>query len=252
MIRAEIRQRARLETEVKIARDIQQSLLPATELRLPWCSLAGAAVPATEVGGDFYDIIRLSDDEIVVAIADVTGHGVGAGILGAMTKSALRSELVHTTDPLSVLTTVNSTLLALSDQKTFVTFGYARIDRRTMKIQYATAGHPPLFLHRSRARAVDELRTVNLALGLRKDLVFATGEAAFEPGDALLLYTDGILEAANSRGEQFGSERLRQGVLSEHADPAALCSGLLRSLSAFAGQSSFQDDVSLLCVHFTS
>ena len=252
VIRTEVKHRARLEAEVKIAREIQESLLPEGSVESDWYTASGAALPATEVGGDFFDIIRLRDDRLAVAIADVTGHGVGAGILGAMTKSALRAELVHDSSPLAVLTTVNAALVQLSDEKTFVTFAYALIDKSTKAIRYATAGHPPLFLLRSRLGTIEQLRTVNLALGLRDDAAFATGEVPFEPDDLLVLYTDGILEAADPRGEEFGEQRLRRSIIEGPRDPRELFAALLKTLTRFAGSSSFQDDVSILSIRFLS
>lgn len=252
VIRMEVKKRSRLETEVQIAREIQESLLPSSALETGWCEAAGLALPATEVGGDFFDIIRLSDDTIAVAIADVTGHGVGAGILGAMTKSALRSELSHNADPASVLRTVNATLVQLSDQKTFVTFAYALIDRRTRTIAYATAGHPPLLFVPNGAGGAEPLRTVNLALGLRKDAAFATGERTFEAGDVLVLFTDGIVEAADSRGEEFGIERLGTCLAGAPKNPRELSGHVVAALTRHAGSASFQDDVSILAVRFSA
>ncbi len=249
VIRTEVKQRSRLETEVRIAREIQESLLPEPMLETPWCSIAGRALPATEVGGDFFDIIPLSEDRIAVAIADVTGHGVGAGILGAMTKSALRAQLIHGADPKDVLTTLNAALFQLSDQKTFVTFGYALIDRSARSVRYATAGHPPLLFRNARG-SVEPLRTVNLALGLKQDAAFSTASLAFAAGDALILYTDGILEAANARGEEFGADRLNLYVAAGPNDPAELCNGAITALSGFVGTETFQDDVSIVAVRF--
>jgi sigma-B regulation protein RsbU (phosphoserine phosphatase) len=247
VIRAEVQQRSRLETEVRIAREIQESLLPSAAFDRPWCSAAGAAHPATEVGGDFFDIVALpASESAAFAIADVTGHGVGAGILGAMTKSALRSQLVHSADPAAVLATVNATLAQLSDQKTFVTFAYALVDGPTRRVRYATAGHPPI-LHVRGGKAT-ALRTVNLALGMRADTTFATGELAAAPGDLLVLYTDGILEARDERGEEFGAERLAATIGRGPSDPAGLCSAVLAELGAFARTSTFQDDVSILVI----
>jgi serine phosphatase RsbU (regulator of sigma subunit) len=247
VIRAEVQQRSRLETEVRIAREIQESLLPSAAYAGPRCSAAGAARPATEVGGDFFDIVPLPGGESAAfAIADVTGHGVGAGILGAMTKSALRSQLVHSADPAAVLGTVNAALHQLSDQKTFVTFAYAAVDGASRLVRYATAGHPPI-LH-VRSGSVQPLRTVNVALGMRADTAFATGEIAGEPGDLFVLYTDGILETRDARAEEFGADRLSASVRKGPADPAALCASVLADLAAFARSSTFQDDVSILVI----
>jgi serine phosphatase RsbU (regulator of sigma subunit) len=250
VVRREVKHRARLETEVKIAQDIQQSLLPRTAVNTSWCSVAGIAVPATEVGGDFFDIIKLSEDKVAIAIADVTGHGVGSGILSAMTKSALRSQIQHDDAPLNVLNNLNETIAQLSDEKTFVTFAYIVLDKSLQTIMYATAGHPPVFHYSRGSGLVTPLRTVNLALGLKKNVMFTTGQLPFVRGERLLLYTDGALETANPKGEQFGNERLQQFAGSHAEHPEKVCSLLIEELQKFSASSSFTDDVSVVSVQF--
>ncbi len=166
-----------------------------------------------------------------------------------MTKSALRTELLHGADPSSVLATVNATIQQLSDERTFVTFAYCLAERSARMIRYATAGHPPI-LH-VRGKHVQPLRSVNIALGMRPATTFASGELAYEPGDLLVLYTDGILEARDASGAEFGAERLAASVLAGPRDPAALCSRILDDLGAFARSTAFQDDVSLLVVRLS-
>ncbi|RPH34742.1 hypothetical protein EHM92_07505 [bacterium] len=202
-------------------------------------------------GGDYYDIIPLPDERVALAIADVTGHGVGAGILSAMTKSALHLQLDHATDPESVLNHLNKVVYEISDEKTFVTFAYALITPSDFAITLAAAGHPPV-LHRAGAsRTVTPLRSKNVALGMRQNSSFAgTMTVSYQSDDLLLLYTDGLLEVTNASGEQF-SEQLPLCLARAEGSPREIVTGLLEELRRFAGRpAAFDDDISLVCVRF--
>jgi serine phosphatase RsbU (regulator of sigma subunit) len=251
VVRTEVRQRARLETEMSIAQEIQQSLLPAPTLETSWVRIAGTMLPATEVGGDFFDVVQLSDDVVAVAVADVTGHGVGAGILSAMAKSALHSQLRHDPAPASVLTNLNATLYAVSGEKMFVTFAYILLDRSGKTATVATAGHPPLFHHRKGEATAAQVRTASLGLGIRPESTYSSVTLSWEPGDRFFCYTDGLIEAATPRGEQFGLERLQPSFAGSTGTPAQVCAGLLASLKAFTGTAVFPDDLTAVCIVLT-
>src|SRR5258706_4760666 len=248
VVRMEVGERARLETEVSIARDIQQSLLPQVPLKTSWCEIAGLTVPMTEVGGDYFDCVELPGEMLAIAVADVTGHGVGAGILSAMTKSAFHSELEHDTSPDLVLQNVNRTVRRLSDDKTFVTFAYLRLERKNGRALLSTAGHPPIFHRDGRTGTITQLRTAALGLGMRDDARFSSIELACAPGDRLLLYTDGALELTNRKGEQFGNDRLAAIFQGHEGEPGQICAGIVSELRSFSGDEEFRDDVTLVCV----
>ena len=250
VIGRELEQRARLETEVKIARDIQQSLLPETTLTTPWYTATGVAIAATEVAGDFFDIIQLNEHKLVIAVADVTGHGVGAGILSAMTKSALRSQLQHSASPVNVLTNLNATLYEVSGEKMFVTFAYVVADAATHTPSVATAGHPPILLKQLKTGKIEQLRTVSVGLGIQSFAQYSSIEKSFEAGDMLLLYTDGLVEATSGKQEQFGVERLEAFLHSFNHPVEEICMRLTSELEKFTGTGTFQDDVSLVCIKF--
>jgi serine phosphatase RsbU (regulator of sigma subunit) len=246
-MRREVRQRTRLETEVNIARDIQQSLLPKVAFRNSRCEIVGVTIPATEVGGDYFDTVALGEDTVVVAIADVTGHGIGAGILAAMTKSALRSQLAHDSSPEAVLNNLNRTVAQVADKKTFVTFGYIQLEGS--QLRYGTAGHPPMLLKRG-GGGVELLRTPNVGLGMRDDTVFHEEHLTPSAGDVLILYTDGASEATDAKGEQFGMERIEHSLRMTNGSAEQFCAALLKDLRAFRGGDSFEDDISIVCVKF--
>jgi serine phosphatase RsbU (regulator of sigma subunit) len=248
VFRMEARERARLEAEVAIAREIQQSLLPRSEVNASWCRVSGLTLPMTEVGCDYFDVMQLPGEMIAVAVADVTGHGVGAGILSAMTKSAFHSELGHDPSPDRVLRNINRTLFRLSDRKTFVTFAYLLLERSGGRSTVSTAGHPPVLHRNGRTGNVIEIRTAALGLGMQEDTLFTSAEIPSAPGDAYLLYTDGALELANRYGEQFGIERLIRCFESLHGEPEEICAGIISELRAFSDNEEFRDDVTLVCV----
>jgi serine phosphatase RsbU (regulator of sigma subunit) len=248
VVSKEVRLRTRFETEVTIARDIQQSLLPSRRYESSFAEASGLTVPATEVGGDFFDIAELPGPGLAAAIADVTGHGVGSGILSAMTKSALRSQLQHERDPAQVLQNLNGTIFQVTTEKMFVTFAYLLVDPSIGTVRYATAGHPPILLRSTITGEVHQLRTVNLGLGIKERVQFTSDEFPVTPGTAVLLYTDGILEAANRKGEQFGAERLTQAFLRAKGSPQEICAVIISEVRAFLDGSEQADDISLVCV----
>jgi serine phosphatase RsbU (regulator of sigma subunit) len=247
VVSREVRLRTRLETEVTIAQNIQQSLLPSTTHESSFAEVSGLTVPATEVGGDFFDIVELPGPKLALAIADVTGHGVGPGILSAMTKSALRSQLQHEHDPAQLLQNLNVTIFQVSSEKMFVTFAYLLVDPSNGTVRYATAGHPPILM-RDRGGEVHQLRTVNLGLGIKESVQFTAGEFQFSQGTAVLLYTDGVLEVANKKGEQFGTERLTEAFSRARGSPRDTCNGIISEVRGFQEGSPQADDISLMCL----
>jgi serine phosphatase RsbU (regulator of sigma subunit) len=245
----ETKKRARLETEVAVARRIQQSLQPSTAFKTDWCEAAGITVPATEVGGDYFDMIKISDDEAVIVIADVSGHGVGAGILSAMTKSALHTELHHTTVPAELMFNLNNAVYQVTDKKMFVSFAYLLLDKRTMTAHVATAGHPPIFLIQKSDGAIIEIRTPNLALAVQASTQYTERAVHVNHGDVLILYTDGITEAMNDKGEQFGADRLKELISNtERGSSEALSNSIMASVRTFAIKKEFADDATIVVV----
>ena len=245
----ETKKRARLETEVAVARRIQQSLQPSAAFKTDWCEAAGTTVPATEVGGDYFDMIKISEEQTVIVIADVSGHGVGAGILSAMTKSALRAELHHTVVPSELLFNLNNAVYQVTDKKMFVSFAYILLDKPSKTAHVATAGHPPIFLIQKSDGAVVEIRTPNLALAVQSSTQYTEQAVRFSDGDVFILYTDGITEAMNDKGEQFGAERLKELIRdTERGSSEALSNSIMASVRTFTVNKEFADDATIVVV----
>jgi len=242
------RQRVRLEAEMSIARKIQLSLIPSAAISTGAAEAAGLTVPASEVGGDYFDFLELPDGRLAVFTADVAGHGVGAGILGAMTKSAFRAHIVHDPGPASMMKFLNATLAGLVERKMFITAAYLLLEPSRRSARIATAGHPPL-LRLDGGGGIAELRTPSLALGIDRNASFTELDAPCAQGDVFLLYTDGVVESASGSGEQFGQSRMKDLLMSSRdRSPAQLCEALVRETESFRGGKGAVDDLTVVAV----
>ncbi|MBX2990805.1 MAG: PP2C family protein-serine/threonine phosphatase [Bacteroidetes bacterium] len=240
--------RVRYQTEIHLARDIQQQLLPSEILRTSSCEAFGITIPAADVGGDYFDFVRISDDAVAFVAADVSGHGIGAGILSTMTKSALRTQVLHDPAPIALLNMLNAVLCQISDKKTFVTLGYVLIERNAQHARIATAGHPPVILHSAQG-GIQEFRTQSLGLGMQLQSRFTEISHPIEAGDMLVMYTDGVIEATNKAGEEFGTGRLGETVASvadRNAQEAT--EQIIGAVRAFTGREEFSDDATIVTV----
>jgi hypothetical protein len=243
--------RIRYQMEVQVAREIQQRLLPSDIYTTNWCEAYGVTTAAADVGGDYFDFVRLSDDRVAIVVADVSGHGIGAGIVSTMTKSALRTQLLHDPYPVAVMNALNSVMLQVSEKKTFVTLAYVLLSRSERTAFIATAGHTPV-LYRRNGGSVIELRTQSLGLGMHAQAQFHELRQSIFPGDTLVLYTDGVIEALNETADQFGSGRLTQLV--EQSDGQSVvqtAEAILGSVRAFTGTEQLADDATVIAVSIT-
>src|SRR5262245_15523027 len=238
---AEVRARERIEQELQVARLIQQTLLPKTEPVLPGWQVSAYYRPARAVGGDFYDFLEMPDGRLAIVVGDVTDKGVPAALVMATTRSILRGAARRLTAPGAVLERTNDLLCPEIPPKMFVTCLYAILDPASGRIQYANAGHD-LPYHR-RADGVAELRAVGMPLGLMPGTRYEEHELTLAPGDSVLFYSDGLVEAHNVRRELFGFPRL-QAFVERHSmvDGAATIQALLADLALFTGPDAEQED----------
>lgn len=240
-------ERERIETELRVARTIQQTLLPKElPARAGW-EIAAHWQPAREVSGDFYDFIHLDDGRLGVIIADVTDKGVPAALVMATTRTLLRAAAERLVAPGDVLARANDVLCPDIPPKMFVTCLYAVVDTPTGLVRYANAGHDAPYVRRS-AGGVEELRARGMPLGLMPGMPYEEKEIALQPGDTLLLYSDGLVEAHNTQRAMLGFPKLRS-LIESHAGGATLIPFLMDQLAAFTGSDWEQeDDVTLLTV----
>lgn len=244
---AEALKRERIEHELYLARTIQQSLLPKEQPDLPCWEIGTHYQPAREVGGDFYDLFRVEDGRLAIFIGDVTDKGVPAAMVMATTRTLLRAVAHQEISPGKVLERVNELLEPDIPRNMFVTCLYALLDPASGTLRFANAGHSLPFLRRD--GRVMELRARGMPLGLMPGMAYEEKEAVVEPGDCLILYSDGLIEAHNPGREMFGTRRL-QALLGDHAGGGSTLIGcLLEALQAFTGQGWEQeDDVTLVAL----
>jgi serine phosphatase RsbU (regulator of sigma subunit) len=243
----EMRERERVEQELRVARGIQQASLPKEAPTLEGWKIAPFCQPAREVGGDFYDFHLLSDGRVGFVVGDATGKGVPAALVMTATCAFLGGVATASgsSSPGEVLAQVNEAVLARIPPNMFVTCFYGVLDPKSGSFVYANAGHNlPCCCHE---RAVTELRARGMPLGLMPGMSYEENETVLAPGERVLFYTDGLVEAHDPQGEMFGTPRLRS-LLSKCAENRrSLSDTLLEELGRFTGGGWEQeDDITLL------
>jgi sigma-B regulation protein RsbU (phosphoserine phosphatase) len=237
--------------ELETARQIISFILPQEMAKIQGLKIAARYVPMAAMAGDFYDFLLLDEKRFGILIADVSGHGVPASLIGAMVKIAFVSQLPHANDPARVLAEINRILCGKLESD-FVTAGYLYIDTEKNDASYAGAGHPPLFLWRQSEGKILEFRNKGLILGQFEDADFENIQLCFEPGDRFVLYTDGIFEASNPDGDIYGWDRFKAFIESNAALAAnQFGDRLIDALKNWTGKRSAEtldDDLTLIVV----
>ena len=238
-----VQERERIEQELRVARMIQHTLLPKVLPELGGYKIAVHYQPAREVGGDFYDLLQLPDGRLGLIVGDVSGKGVPAAIVMAITRTMLRSAY-HLGSPGEILKKVNDDLFPDIPPNVFVTCLAALLDSKTGRLQYANAGHDPPFVRH--AGGVGKLRATGMPLGLMASMAYEQKEITLQPGENVLLYSDGLAEAHSQHHEMFGFPRIEKFV-GAHSEGAELIDSLLAELERFTGEDWEQeDDITLL------
>src|SRR3989440_2162321 len=246
----QMRERERIEQELRTAQAIQQAFLPKDIPLVAGWQLVPYYQPAREVGGDFYDFFLLEDGWLGLAIGDVTGKGIPAALVMATVHTMLRSAVQGMISPGQVLARVNDLLAAEIPAGMFVTCFYALLDPKSGRLRYANAGHEPPY--RRHAGSATELSATGMPLGLMPGTRYDEYEAALDPEESLLFYSDGLIEAHNPGREMFGFPRL-QTLLAEHSNGTPLIDFVLGELQSFTGQGWEQeDDVTLMLLQRTA
>jgi serine phosphatase RsbU (regulator of sigma subunit) len=254
---AELVQKERMEKEMELARQVQQSVLPTTFPYVPGYAFAGRSRSARWVGGDFYDVILLDDERFGLVMGDVSDKGMAAALYMALTHSLLRAEARrqgygHPPPPRTVLANVDRLLRELGQSEMFVTVFYGIVDGPRRKLTYARAGHDrPLLLRGGKVLPLVGAGTV-LGFPGMQDLGLSEEELDLAPGDRLVLYTDGLCDVMAPDGQPFGRERLRS-LLETYAKRNAfeLCSATLAALASYQNTAEQFDDMTLLVVEVT-
>ncbi|MGR8936000.1 MAG: PAS domain S-box protein [Gammaproteobacteria bacterium] len=234
--------------EIKIAQQIQSSLLPTAPIVTAQFEITGFCLPADQVGGDYYDYFYRDGEHLDMVIADVSGHSVGPALFMVETRSALRTQSHWPGTPAQTLTVLNDFLFDdLNYSDYFITMSYLQYHADSEQLHVANAGHPPPLLLRHNREQCIPLDADGLILGINKQVVFEEKTVTLEAGDAILLYTDGVTEAENSRGEFYGTERLAALFnVSAHLPPQQIIAAILDDLRQFCRKDKFNDDITLL------
>src|SRR5678816_806347 len=224
---------------LEIARNIQQSLLPKVFPKLPGYSLAGFCLSARQVGGDFYDALKLRNNSVLLVVADVMGKGVPAALFAATFRSLLRTTVEWTHDPAEVLARINRLMFEeLSAVDMFITAQLALVDVGRNEVRVASAGHCPLMVMHTRGRA-EQISPEGMPLGIMREVVFSEERISLEECQCAVMYTDGLTEARNGAGESFGDKRfvnwLKQGAAAEKT-AVQLAENFLQELATFQSQ----------------
>jgi sigma-B regulation protein RsbU (phosphoserine phosphatase) len=238
-----------LERELEQAREIQMSMLPTLLPKLDGFDIGTRMLPARMVGGDFYDVIRLSRDSLGIVIGDVAGKGVPAALFMALTRSLLRAEARPGAAPESALQRVNHHLLGMNAKGLFVTVLYGILQRETGEFVYARAGHEPPILWDDQGKVLPVELGNGQVLGLLLKPIIEPRSVTIPPGGGMLLVSDGVAEASNERDELFGSDRLDASIPTlQNLPTQAKLDRLLHILDDFRGRAHQADDITMIAV----
>ena len=241
-----------IKTELDLARNIQEGMLPKDFPRQQEFSLSAAMHPAKDVGGDFYDFYFLDEEHLAVTVADVSGKGIPAALFMVIAKTLLKDSTVGAKNPEKLSEAVaqaNDALIDSNQAGMFVTAFCGILDIKTGVFRYANAGHnPPLLRHGSDFSFIPKAKS--LVLGVMEGEAYPTETISLAPGDAIFLYTDGVTEAMNENGEMFRENRLQATLESTPptADAATLASAVQEALQAYVGDAEQSDDITTLAL----
>ena len=244
------RERLRMREEIEYARKIQLSMLPQGGPEVDWLDLAAASLPATEVGGDYYEYFQPSDTQMIMVIGDVAGHGLASGLLLSGVRSCLYLLEEDLASPVKVMERLNHMVRRTTDKRTYVTLLCAVLDRGENLLTVVSAGHPPVLHYDPRSGSFDEVGDGAPPLGTFLETGYQTVRHPLAAGDLLLFYTDGLVEARNARGEDYGDARLQRAVARAAGSRTAreVRDAILGDLANFKGDQEQADDMTLVVV----
>lgn len=242
-------ERRRLESELELSQVVQRALLPQSVPSIQGVELAAFSRPSEIIGGDYFDFFQFRDGTHGLVIADVSGHGVSAGMLMSSLQMAIRTMAPETDVPAEILERINRFYIHNINYTTFVTIFLARFDPVTLTLTYVNAGHNPPAVRRRRDGTITWLRPTAPAIGLAEEFRARMETISFEEGDSLLLYTDGLTEVLNISNEEFGQDRLA-ALVQKYADRPApdLLQNIRQAVSAFGGNRPLVDDVTMVAL----
>jgi serine phosphatase RsbU (regulator of sigma subunit) len=256
MLVAQVKDKARLESEIQIAAQMQQDMCPRVVPKVAGCDLAGTMVPAKEVGGDYYDYIE-DQGLLAIVVGDVSGKGLGSGIVAVMARSFLRSMVpaYGLESPSTLLQYLNMVLSKELKPGMFMTMLLLVWDPAKKVARYASAGHEHIVVWRAKTKAPESIKSGGTPLGISADKGGPTADAqlTLAPGDALVLYSDGVTEAMNEKNDEFEMPRLLESVKKNATKNAAgLVEAITNDVAAHVGKADQSDDITMVVLRRTS
>ena len=245
-------QNKRLIQDLRKAGEFQKSLLPEQLPQYENVSFAASYLPSSQLGGDIYDIFDIDEDLVGIILADASGHGVAAAMLSAMFKMTLQKYAVEILDPAQVMTKLNSDFCQVLQMGEFFTAFYAILDRKTGQFVFSNAAHPRPLLYNYASGTITELDTEGFLLGvMEENITYEQEKIILSDNSRLVIYTDGVNEAANKKGKMYGDDRVRVRLLERAAEkPEAYLNALQADLKKHTGSDIFEDDVTVIVMDF--
>lgn len=242
--------RARMRDELSYARELQLSMLPCNPPDIDWLDVAAVSLPATEVGGDYFDYFRITDRRLAIVCGDVAGHGLGSGIVLAALRAGFTLLRDSLDDPVYVLRRLAELVSETSRRRMLVSLAILLLDEERGVATVASAGHPPL-LFRSRDGVTEAIEMFAPPLGARLRHKMITREIPFAAGDTFIMHTDGIYEATNAREESYGFDRLTSLAAQTSGDAAAIRDAIVADVALFRGTEPQGDDITIVVARAT-
>jgi len=247
------RQLSTMNSELEMARQVQLSILPSEIPHLPGLEIAARYLPMSSVAGDFYDFLVPDDQHVGILVADVSGHGLPSALIASMLQSALAAQSPHASDPTQVLAGLNRAIHGKFERH-YVTASYLFVDTLQGTVRYSGAAHPPFLVWQARTGRITEYVENGLMLGPFGDSPYSAGTLSLEPGDRVLLFTDGLLEVKNAAGRDFGVDGVRQILECKHdLPPGRFADALLYALSNWSEDAigpRQSDDITIIAIGF--
>ena len=244
-------ERERVKAEIDAANRIQAALLPQSAPEIDGATVASHYRAATEIGGDYFDFLQQPTGEIGIAFGDVAGHGLTSGIVMSMAKSALLVQVDYDSSPTAVLEVLNDIVLRTAPKRMMMTFFFGLLDPRSQTLRFSSAGHLDPYVYRGATNKLEALSSWGFPLGVRRREPFREHAVAFDSGDRLILYSDGLIEAVDDDGNPFGFERFEQTILAAGRQSAdEMKKTLLAAVRKFTRNRPPEDDQTLVVVAF--
>ena len=253
-LNALVREKQRIDRDLEIAHDIQRLLLPDSFPSISSVDVCAMNLPAQQVGGDYYDFIKVDPDHWGFVIADVSGKGVPGALMMTMCRSALRTKAPGNLSPSHVLSEVNRIICPDIKDDLFITITYAVLNAQTRQFVFARAGHEPVLVCRADNGQIESLAGKGMAIGIDGGRIFdsliADFSVALRPRDTVVLYTDGITEAIDAQDQEFGPENLFEAIrmFSKSRNASEVINGLEQRVKRFVGSHPQNDDITLMVV----